>query len=132
MKKIDHIGIAVNNLKEAEKTYTALLNSNPIKQEIIDSEKVVVSFFEIHDSKIELLQATDDQSSIAKFIQKKGEGIHHIAFEVDDLTTETQRLIMEGFVPIGEPKKGADNKLVLFFHPKNTHGVLIEICQNIK
>lgn len=132
MKKIDHIGIAVNNLKEAEKTYSALLNKNPIKQEIIDSEKVVVSFFEMQDSKIELLQATDDQSSIAKFIEKKGEGIHHIAFKVEDIATETQRLIEKGFTPIGKPKKGADNKWVLFFHPKNTHGVLIEICQEIK
>ncbi len=132
MKKIDHIGIAVKNLTEAENTYRALLNTNPFKQEIVDSEKVAVSFFEISNTKIELLQALTPESPIAKFIQKKGEGIHHIAFEVDDLTLETERLIQEGFIPIGEPKKGADNQWVLFFHPKNTHGVLIEICQNIK
>lgn len=132
MKKIDHIGIAVKNLTEAENTYRSLLNTNPFKQEIVDSEKVAVSFFDIQDTKIELLQALTPESPIAKFIQKKGEGIHHIAFEVDDLTLETERLIQEGFTPIGEPKKGADNQWVLFFHPKNTHGVLIEICQNIK
>lgn len=132
MKRIDHIGIAVKNLTEAENTYKALLNANPTKKEIVDSEKVAVSFFDIQDTKIELLQALTPESPIAKFIQKKGEGIHHIAFEVDDLTLETERLIQEGFIPIGEPKKGADNQWVLFFHPKNTHGVLIEICQNIK
>ena len=132
LRKIEHIGIAVKDLDISNQIFEDILGVAPYKQEQVESEHVLTSFFQVGESKIELLQALTPENPIAKFIQKKGEGIHHIAFEVDDLTLETERLIQEGFIPIGEPKKGADNQWVLFFHPKNTHGVLIEICQNIK
>ncbi|MGB3344724.1 MAG: methylmalonyl-CoA epimerase [Aequorivita sp.] len=133
MDKIEHIGIAVKNLAEANKIYEALLGKPPYKSEKVESEGVETSFFECGESKIELLEATNSDSPIAKFIERRGEGIHHIAFAVDDIEAEMQRLKNEGFILISEtPKKGADNKLVAFLHPKSTHGVLIELCQERK
>lgn len=133
MNKIEHIGIAVKNIQESNKLFSALFNKKPYKQEEVTSEHVLTSFFETGESKIELLQATDPESAIAKFIEKKGEGIHHIAFDVTNIKEELERLEREGFTIITkEPKKGADNKLVAFLHPKSTNGVLIELCQEIK
>ncbi|MCC7332345.1 MAG: methylmalonyl-CoA epimerase [Flavobacteriales bacterium] len=133
MKKIEHIGIAVKNIDESNKIYSKLLNQNPYKIEEVLSEYVKTSFFKIGDSKIELLEATSSESAIAKFIEKKGEGIHHIAFDVEDIHSEISRLKKEGFVVLNEiPKKGADNKWVCFVHPKSANGVLIELCQEIK
>jgi methylmalonyl-CoA/ethylmalonyl-CoA epimerase len=132
MDKIEHIGIAVKDLTTANTTYTALLGQPPYKQETVESEQVATSFFEIGESKIELLQALHAESAIAKFIDKRGEGIHHIAFAVSDIHAEVERLKAEGFVPISTaPKRGADNKWVFFFHPRSSHGVLIELCQEI-
>ena len=132
IKKIEHIGIAVKNLDEANKIYEQLLGSPPYKMETVDSEGVNTSFFKTGESKVELLQATKDESAIAKFIAKKGEGIHHIAFAVEDIHKEIKRLKEDGYAIINEsPKKGADNKLICFVHPKNTKGVLIELCQEI-
>ena len=133
IKKIEHIGIAVKNLDEANKVYQQLLGTSPYKMETVDSEGVMTSFFKTGGSKVELLQSTSSESTISKFIEKKGEGIHHIAFSVDDIYAEIKRLKKEGFTIINEsPKKGADNKLVCFIHPKNTKGVLIELCQEIR
>lgn len=129
MLKIEHIGIAVSNLEQANKTYSKLLNTDSYKNEFVVSEGVSTSFFKIGESKIELLEATSPDSPIAKFIQKRGEGIHHIAYDVADIVSERERLVMEGFQAIGEIKEGADNKLVCFFHPKSTNGVLVELCQ---
>ena len=130
MKKIEHIGIAVKDLMAANKLYSKLLNTSPYKIEEVDSENVNTSFFQIGESKIELLEATSSDSPISKFIEKKGEGIHHIAFEVDDIEKEIKRLTKEGFQMIHEkPKDGADNKLIAFLHPKSSNGVLIELCQ---
>jgi len=132
VEKVEHIGIAVKNLEEANKVYEKLLGVGPYKTEIVESEGVNTSFFQTGESKIELLQATKPESAIAKFIEKKGEGIHHIAFVVKDIKAEIKRLKEEGFTIINEtPKKGANNKLVCFVHPKNTQGVLIELCQEI-
>ncbi len=133
MHKIEHIGIAVNDLETANGVYAKLLGKPHYKVESVESEHVSTSFFQIGESKIELLQATNPDSAIAKFIGKKGEGIHHIAFAVEDIEKEVERLKAEGFQPISEkPKKGADNKLVFFFHPKSANGVLIELCQEIR
>ena len=133
MKKIEHIGIAVNNLEEASIIYEKLFGAPAYKQEEVASEGVKTAFFMSGPNKIELLEATNPESSIAKFIAKKGEGIHHIAFDVEDIQLEISRLKNEGFVILNEvPKKGADNKLVAFLHPKSTNGVLIELCQEIK
>lgn len=130
MRKIEHIGIAVKNLTEANKVYAALLGENHYKVEEVETEGVKTSFFKIGESKIELLEATTPESPIAKFIEKRGEGIHHIAFYVDDIVEEMKRLQKEGFVALNQtPKKGADNKLVAFLHPKSSHGVLVELCQ---
>ncbi len=130
MKKIEHIGIAVKNLTEANKVYAALLGENHYKMEEVETEGVKTSFFKMGESKIELLEATNPESPIAKFIEKRGEGIHHIAFYVDDIVEEMKRLQKEGFLLLNEtPKKGADNKLVAFLHPKSSHGVLVELCQ---
>ena len=130
MKKIEHIGIAVKDLTAANKLYSKLLNTSPYKIEEVDSENVNTSFFQIGESKIELLEGTSSDSPISKFIEKKGEGIHHIAFEVDDIEKEIKRLTKEGFQMIHEkPKDGADNKLIAFLHPKSSNGVLIELCQ---
>ena len=133
MKKIEHIGIAVNNLEEASLIYEKLFGIPAYKQEEVASESVKTAFFKSGPNKIELLEATNPESPIAKFIAKKGEGIHHIAFEVEDIEFEIERLKKEGFIILNEiPKKGADNKLVAFLHPKSTNGVLIELCQERK
>ncbi len=133
MKKIEHIGIAVSNLDDANRLYSAILNTEPYKIETVDSEGVITSFFKCNTTKIELLQGIGENNAISKFINKKGEGIHHIAFEVDDILFEIQRLKKLGFQIIDEtPKKGADNKLICFIHPKSTNHVLIELCQEIK
>jgi methylmalonyl-CoA/ethylmalonyl-CoA epimerase len=133
MKKIEHIGIAVNNLSKAVLTYEKLFGSPAYKEELVESEGVRTAFFINGPNKIELLEATNPDSQIAKFIEKKGEGIHHIAFEVEDILAEINRLKNEGFEVIYEiPKKGADNKLVTFLYQKDTNGVLIELCQEIK
>ena len=132
IEKIEHIGIAVKNLDEANKIYEQLLGSPPYKMETVVSEGVNTSFFKSGESKVELLEATKDESAIAKFIAKKGEGIHHIAFAVKDIHKEIKRLKEDGYAIINEsPKKGADNKLICFVHPKNTKGVLIELCREI-
>lgn len=133
MKKIEHIGIAVKNLESSNQLYTKLFGIPPYKEEEVASEGVKTSFFMNGPNKIELLEATHENSPIAKFIEKKGEGIHHIAFDVENIELEMERLANEGFVLINDmPKKGADNKLVVFLHPKSTNGVLIELCQEIK
>jgi methylmalonyl-CoA/ethylmalonyl-CoA epimerase len=133
MKKIEHIGIAVKDIQAANDLYTKLFNAPPYKQEELETEQVITSFFRVGPNKIELLQATNEDSAIHSFIKKKGEGVHHIAFGVEDIVAETARLEAEGFKPLmAAPKKGADNKLVMFFHPKTTGGVLIELCQEIK
>ena len=133
MEKIEHIGIAVKDIKKATETYTKLFNQSPYKTEAVESENVITTFFKMGENKIELLEATSEESAIYKFIEKKGEGIHHIAFDVDDIYTEMERLSKEGFIVLNEqPKKGADNKLVCFLHPKSVNGVLIELCQEIK
>ena len=132
MNKIEHIGIAVKDIEESNKLFASLFNKQPYKSEEVKSENVITSFFQTGESKIELLQATHENSAIAKFIEKKGEGIHHIAFDVTDIHSELKRLEKEGFKIITkEPKRGADNKLVAFLHPKSTNGVLIELCQEI-
>jgi methylmalonyl-CoA/ethylmalonyl-CoA epimerase len=132
MIKIEHIGIAVANLEQSNLLFEKLLGAPAYKFEEVASEGVKTSFFKNGPNKIELLEATHPESPIAKFIEKKGEGIHHIAFEVADIHAEIARLKAEGFVVINEtPKKGADNKLVAFLHPKGTNGVLIELCQEI-
>jgi len=132
MLRIEHIGIAVKDLDLSNELFSKLLNRSHYKVEEVTSEKVATSFFQTGESKIELLAATSPDSTIAKYIEKKGEGIHHIAFAVNDIEAEVKRLIAEGFQPISaEPKKGADNKLVFFFHPKSTNGELIELCQEI-
>ena len=133
MKKIEHIGIAVSNLSDAVLVYEKLFGAPSYKQEEVVSEGVNTAFFMNGPNKIELLEATNPESPIAKFIAKKGEGIHHIAFEVEDIILEINRLKKEGFIILNEtPKKGADNKLVAFLHPKSTNGVLIELCQEIR
>ncbi len=133
MNKIEHIGIAVNDLKQASALYEKLLGTSCYKTETVESENVDTAFFKVGENKIELLAATAEESAIAKFISKKGEGIHHIAFDVDDIYAEMERLKSEGFVLLNEqPKKGADNKLICFVHPKTTNGVLIELCQEIR
>jgi len=130
MNYIEHIGIAVKDLNEANKIYKAILGSENYKTETVESEGVDTSFFKIGESKIELLAATNPDSPIAKFIEKRGEGVHHIAFNVTDITAEIERLKKEGFVLLNDfPKEGADNKLVAFMHPKSASGVLVELCQ---
>lgn len=130
MRKIEHLGIAVKDLKAAEKLYTALLGKPSYKSELVESEGVKTLFFQMGESKIELLQATNPDSPIAKFIDKKGEGIHHIAYDVENIYEEINRLKSEGFEMIHhEPKSGADNKLIAFLHPKSSGGVLVELCQ---
>ena len=132
MQQIEHIGIAVKNLEFSNDLFTKLLGTAPYKQEGVESEGVMTSFFQTGQTKIELLEATNPESPIAKFIEKKGEGIHHIAFEVTDILAEMERLKSEGFILLNEvPKKGADNKLVCFLHPKGTNSVLLELCQGV-
>lgn len=133
MKKIEHIGIAVKDLNAANEIYAKLLQTESYKTEKVKSEGVETSFFKVGESKIELLAATSDDSAIAKFLEKRGEGIHHIAYHVEDIKTEMKRLEEEGFELISKkPKKGADNKLVAFLHPKSANGVLVELCQEIQ
>lgn len=132
MQHVEHIGIAVKSLEFSNDLFTKLLGVAPYKQEGVESEGVMTSFFQTGQTKIELLEATNSDSPIAKFIEKKGEGIHHIAFEVADIISEMARLKSEGFTLLNEiPKKGADNKLVCFLHPKGTNSVLVELCQGI-
>ena len=132
MEKLEHIGIAVKNLQEANKVFSRLLGSDHYKIEEVVSEKVRTSFFQIGDIKIELLEATDETSPIARFIEKKGEGIHHLAFEVSSIQESLRQYEDQGFEIVNkEPKRGADNKLISFLHPKSTSGVLIELCQKI-
>ncbi|MEW2920599.1 methylmalonyl-CoA epimerase [Muricauda sp. ANG21] len=133
MDKIEHIGIAVKDLEASNSLFAKLLGVPHYKMEEVASEGVKTSFFKSGPNKVELLEATNPESPIAKFLEKKGEGIHHIAFAVDDIVAEITRLKEEGFVVLNEtPKKGADNKLVAFLHPKGTNGVLVELCQEIK
>jgi methylmalonyl-CoA/ethylmalonyl-CoA epimerase len=133
MEKLEHIGIAVKNLEEANAQFAKLLGRNHYKIEEVESEGVKTSFFEIGGVKIELLEASKADSPIAKFIEKRGEGIHHLAFEVKDIKESIEHYIQDGFSPINpEAKKGADNKMICFLHPKTTGGVLIELCQEIK
>jgi methylmalonyl-CoA/ethylmalonyl-CoA epimerase len=133
MRKIEHIGIAVHNLENSNELFSKLFGQAAYKTEEVASEGVKTSFFMCGPNKIELLEATNEDSPIAKFLEKKGEGIHHIAFDVEDIYAEIERLKLEGFTVLNEiPKKGADNKLVSFLHPKTTNGVLIELCQEIK
>jgi len=133
MLKVEHIGIAVKSIETSNELFTKLFARKPYKTEEVESEGVTTSFFQMGETKIELLEATKEESAIAKFIAKRGEGIHHIAYEVEDIEQEMKRLSNEGFTLLNEtPKKGADNKLVCFLHPKTTNGVLIELCQEIK
>lgn len=131
--KIEHLGIAVKDINASNELFTKLTGRPPYKEEAVESENVITSFFMSGENKIELLQATAPESAIAKFIEKKGEGIHHIAFDVEDIFAEIERLKGEGFQMIHEtPKDGADNKLIAFLHPKGTNGVLVELCQEKK
>jgi len=133
MKNIDHIGIAVKDIEKSNLLFEKLLNTHCYKIEEVKDQGVKTSFFKTEDQKIELIASLGEQSPIESFLEKKGEGLHHIAFEVANIKSEVERLKSEGFVPIDEtPKKGADNKMVVFLHPKATNGVLIELCQEIK
>ena len=132
MKKIEHLGIAVSDLNSSIALYEQLLNTTCYKTEEIESEGVRTAFFQVGESKIELLEATNPESPIAKYLAKQGQGIHHIAFEVEDIEAELERLKALDFVLIHEvPKCGADNKRIAFLHPKSTNGVLVELCQEI-
>ncbi|WP_400075687.1 methylmalonyl-CoA epimerase [Winogradskyella sp. R77965] len=132
MRKIEHIGIAVKDIENSNQLFASLFGKKHYKLEEVESEGVKTSFFKCGPNKIELLQATNKNSPIAKFIEKKGEGIHHIAFAVDNIEKEIKRLTEEGFEMIHKaPKKGADNKMIAFLHPKSTNGVLVELCQEI-
>ena len=132
LKKIEHIGIAVKDLEVSNQLYAKLLGTKHYKTEFVDSESVKTSFFKVGENKIELLQATKPESAIAKFINKRGEGVHHIAFEVENIEAEIKRLINEGFEFIDNtPKLGADNKIIAFLHPKSSGGVLVELCQEV-
>ncbi len=130
IRKIEHLGIAVKNMEESIAMYETLLGTTCYKKEIVESEFVRTAFFQVGDSKIELLEATDPSSPIAKFLDKKGSGFHHVAFDVEDIETELKRLKKAGFQLIHEsPKDGADNKRIAFLHPKSTDGLLVELCQ---
>lgn len=132
IKHLEHIGIAVNDLQASNELFALLLGTSHYKIEEVVSEQVNTSFFKVGDSKIELLEATSEESAIARHLEKRGEGLHHIAFEVDDIALEMQRLKEAGFTLLNtEPKRGADNKLVCFLHPRGTNKVLIELCQDI-
>jgi methylmalonyl-CoA/ethylmalonyl-CoA epimerase len=133
MVRVEHIGIAVNSIEEKKSIYEKLLNTACYKTELVESEGVQTAFFQIGENKIELLEATRPDSAIAKYLEKKGEGIHHIAFEVEDIAAEMARLEAEGFQLLHtEPKRGADNKLICFLHPKSSGGILVELCQEIR
>jgi methylmalonyl-CoA/ethylmalonyl-CoA epimerase len=130
MNRIEHIGIAVNNLSKAQSLFDLLLNKEPYKLETVEREKVNTLFYQLGESKIELLESTDPLGTISKFIDKKGEGFHHLAISVDDIVFEMNRLKNAGFELLSdEPKQGADNKLICFLHPKSTGGILLELCQ---
>lgn len=130
--KLEHLGIAIASLKDSDRLFERLLGKSHYKHESVESEGVTTSFYQLGDAKVELLEASRTDSPISKFIEKRGEGIHHIAFGVEDIHYEIERLKKEGFIFISEkPKKGADNKLVVFLHPKSTNGVLVELCQEI-
>ena len=132
MRKIEHLGIAVKDLRKANETFAKLLGKHPYKEEHVESEGVSTSFFWIGNSKIELLEASNPNSAIAKYLEKNREGIHHLAFDVEDIYVEIERLKSEGFEFINEtPKKGADNKLIVVIHPKSANGILVELCQEI-
>ena len=131
INKVEHLGIAVTDIDISNKLFAKLLGKEHYKLETVDSESVITSFFKVGEQKIELLQSTDNNGPIAKFIEKRKEGAHHLAFHVDSITEEVKRLKEEGFEFISEtPKKGANNKIIVFLHPKTTNGVLIELCQN--
>lgn len=133
MRKIEHIGIAVSDLEKSNELFTRLLGKAHFKTEIVAGEGVETSFFQVGETKVELLQATRPDSPIAKYLEKKSEGVHHIAFDVEDIHAEVARLKAEGFEILNEnPKEGADNKLVVFLHPRSTNGVLVELCQEKK
>jgi len=133
MQKVEHIGIAVKKLADSIPLFEKLLNSPCYKTEVVESEKVTTAFFRQGDTKIELLESTDSDGIIARFIGKKGEGLHHIAFEVADIEMEINRLKKEGFVLLNEkPKAGADNKLICFLHPRHTNGILVELCMSVR
>lgn len=133
MKQVEHIGIAVNSLKNAIPLYEMLLQTACYKTEVVESENVKTAFFKMGESKIELLEGLSPDSAISRFLEKKGEGLHHVAFLVENIHNEMARLQKEGFKLLyTEPKIGADNKLICFIHPKSTHGVLVEICQEIR
>ena len=132
MIRVEHIGVAVKNLENANDLFTKLFGKAHYKVESVESEQVRTSFFKIGETKIELLESEGPDSAIGKFIEKRGEGIHHIAYEVEDIKQEMNRLEEEGFTILNrEPKKGADNKIVCFLHPKSTNGILVELCQEI-
>ena len=133
MEKVEHIGIAVKSLATALPLFEKLLNTKCYKTEEVETEKVNTAFLKTGETKIELLESTDPSGVIARFIEKKGEGVHHIAFEVNDIEAEIERLKLEGFVVLNEKaKEGADNKMVCFLHPRHTNGVLIELCMSIR
>jgi methylmalonyl-CoA/ethylmalonyl-CoA epimerase len=133
MKKVEHIGIAVKSFTSSIPLFEKILDTPCYKTELVESENVNTAFFKQGETKIELLESTDPNGVIAKFIEKKGEGIHHIAFDVDDIEAEMERMKEEGFILLNDkPKRGADNKLVCFLHPKTTNGILIELCQSIR
>lgn len=133
MQKIEHIGIAVKSLETSIPLFEKLLNTTCYKNELVESEKVNTAFFKTGPNKIELLESTDPEGVIARFVEKKGEGVHHISFDVTDIEAEMERLKNEGFILLNDkPKPGADNKLVCFLHPKHTNGILIELCQERK
>lgn len=131
MRKIEHIGIAVADLAKSNELFTRLLGKEHYKTESVEGEGVETSFFQVGDTKVELLQASRPDSPIAKYLEKKSEGVHHIAFDVEDIHAEIKRLKEAGFEILNEtPKQGADNKIVVFLHPRSTNGVLVELCQN--
>jgi methylmalonyl-CoA/ethylmalonyl-CoA epimerase len=131
--RIEHLGIAVKDSAKANELFTMLLGAAPYKSETVESEKVTTTFFSVGESKVELLESTDPSGPVSKFIEKRGEGLHHVAFEVEDIRIMMKQLKESGFQLLSdEPKKGADNKLICFLHPKSTNGVLVELCQEIK
>ncbi len=133
IRKIEHLGIAVQDIEASNVLFAKLLNTAPYKMEVVEREGVMTSFFQLGESKVELLQAMNPDSPIAKYLEKNKQGIHHIAFDVDDIYAEMERLEKEGFVLLSnEPKPGADGKIIVFLHPKSTNGVLIELCQDTK
>ncbi len=132
IKKIEHLGIAVKDLNKSNELFKKLLGEQSYKTEAVDSESVTTSFFKVGDQKIELLEPSEPNSSIARFIERRGEGMHHLAFHVENIDEEIERLEKEGFEFVSKtPTKGADNKMVVFLHPKTTNGVLVELCQEI-